>query len=103
MIPLLEGKRAELAPLCARYRVRRLEAFGSAARGDFDPQQSDLDLLVEYEELPPGEAAEHYFGLLFALEELFGRPVDLVMLSVVKNACFLEEIAAARVVLHAAA
>ena len=103
MIPLLEEKREELTRLCARYRVQRLEVFGSAARGDFDPQASDLDFLVEYEQLPPRGAADRYFGLLFALEELFGRPVDLVVLSAVKNPYFLEEIDASRVVLHDAA
>jgi predicted nucleotidyltransferase len=36
MIPLIEEKREELKQLCARYRVRRLELFGSAARGEFD-------------------------------------------------------------------
>jgi len=47
MIATLEAKRAELQELCLRYRVRRLDVFGSAATVQgFDPQCSDLDFLV---------------------------------------------------------
>ncbi len=45
----ISDKKDELAELCRRYGVARLEVFGSAARGtDFDPQSSDADLLVEF-------------------------------------------------------
>jgi predicted nucleotidyltransferase len=57
--------------------VRRLELFGSAARGVGEPR--DLDFLVGFEPLPPGQRAPAYFGLPRELEALFGRPVDLVM------------------------
>ena len=103
MIPLLDGKRTELEELCVRFRVRRLELFGSAASGGFDPERSDLDFLVEYGVLEPGTYADHYFGLLFALEDLFGCRVDLVMLSAVENPFFLQEIEASRTSLYAVA
>jgi hypothetical protein len=32
--------------------------FGSATRGDFDPDRSDYDFLVEFEALPPGQSSE---------------------------------------------
>jgi predicted nucleotidyltransferase len=69
---------AALPALCRRFGVRRLALFGSAATGRFDPARSDLDLLVAFEEPPPLGYAAAYFGLHAALEELFGRPVDLV-------------------------
>lgn len=48
MHPLLAAKQNELAELCRRFGVRRLEVFGSAARSaDFDPLTSDVDFLVE--------------------------------------------------------
>jgi predicted nucleotidyltransferase len=79
MHPLIEQHRAEIARLCRRYAVRRLEVFGSAARGiDFDPARSDADFLVDFEldtDLPP---LEQFFGLAAALEQLPGRPVDLL-------------------------
>ncbi len=49
MLPLIEAHRTEVAELCRRYHVERLEVFGSAARGtDFDPQRSNVDRLVTY-------------------------------------------------------
>jgi len=103
MITLLEEKRDELTRLCARYHVRRLELFGSAARDDFDPARSDLDFLVEFGDVPDGQLANCYFGLLFALEDLFQRSIDLVMTDAIKNPYFLAAIAASRTVLYAAA
>ena len=43
-----------VAALCRRFHVRQLDLFGSAVDGRFDPMHSDLDLLVEFEELPGG-------------------------------------------------
>jgi len=64
-----------------RYAVRRLAFFGSALREDFDPATSDLDVTVEFGK-PRGRSAERqYFDFKTALEELFGRPVDLVELA----------------------
>jgi hypothetical protein len=102
MISLVEEKRAELGRLCAQYHVRRLELFGSAADERFDPERSDLDFLVEFEDLAWNEYAQHYFGLADALVDLFGRPVDLVMLAAVDNPYFLEEIESSRRLLYAA-
>ena len=98
-----QEKAEDLRKICARYRVGRLELFGSAATGkDFDPNTSDLDFLVEFLPLRPGEYADAYFGLLEALEELFGRRVDLVMARAVTNPYFLESINRTRKVLYAA-
>ena len=47
--------------------------------------------------------AYSYFGLLFALEDLFGRHVDLVMTSATRNPYFLEDIEESRAVLYEAA
>lgn len=65
----------EVQGLCRRFGVRRLDVFGSAATGRFDPARSDLDFLVEYE---PDAPAKAHFGLLRALEDLFGKKVDLL-------------------------
>lgn len=78
----------ELTQLCAEYSVMRLEVFGSAASGAYRPTHSDLDFLVEFRPLQPGA----YFGLLAALERLFGRPVDLVIAKAVKSPYFLESV-----------
>lgn len=68
-----------LSAICRRFRVRRLDLFGSAATGaGFEPARSDLDFLVSFEPMAPGAYADAYFGLLAALENLSGRSVDLV-------------------------
>ena len=60
--------------LAARYGVRSLALFGSTAR-DSSRTDSDIDILVSFD----GPAtSERYFGVQFYLEDLFGRPVDLV-------------------------
>lgn len=53
----IEEERDQLAKLCRQHGVRRLALFGSALGEDFDPERSDLDFLVEFQPLPPGEHA----------------------------------------------
>jgi predicted nucleotidyltransferase len=86
MVPLIESKRAEIAELCRRYHVRRLEVFGSAARGeDFDAARSDMDFVVEFDPAARVGLFDAYFPLKEALEALLGRPVDLVEDGAVEN------------------
>jgi predicted nucleotidyltransferase len=66
----------KLAELCKRYHIRKLAFFGSVLRDDFSPQ-SDVDVLVEFEEgHTPGYAFIDIQDELSAL--LGGREVDLV-------------------------
>ena len=103
MISLIENNREALKDLCVRYRVRRLEIFGSALTNhNFDTELSDLDFLVEFLSLKQGEYADTYFGLLEAFENLFSRHVDLVMTGAIKNPYFLEAINKDRKLLYAA-
>ena len=102
MIADIEQRRAELEVLCRRFRVRRLDVFGSAAAGEFRSAESDLDFLVEFEPSAGSGYADRYFGLLESLEALFGRPVDLVVASAINNPYFRESVARSKVVLYAA-
>ncbi len=92
----------ELTQLCAEYNVLRLEVFGSATSGAYRPTHSDLDFLVEFRALSPGAYADAYFGLLAALERLFGRPVDLVVAKAIKNPYFMESINQTRTLVYEA-
>ena len=102
MTTLVAQHRVELEALCHRFRVRRLELFGSAAAGQDRPGESDLDFLVEFEPLPTGGYADTYFGLLEALESLFGRAVDLVIPSTIKNPYFRQSVERTKTLLYAA-
>lgn len=99
---IIEAHRKELSRLCERHGVRRLEVFGSAATGGFNPESSDLDFLVELEPGSPSELADRYLGLLTDLERLFGRSIDLLMSAAVKNPYFLRQIESSRTLLYAA-
>ena len=86
MHPSIAEKRDDLAALCRSYGVTRLEVFGSAARGsDFDPARSDADFLVAFGEEDGLSALDQVFGFAEALEDILGRPVDLVESSSVRN------------------
>ncbi len=100
---IVEERREELAALCKKHRVRRLALFGSAATGDFDPARSDLDFVVEWEPMGPVEQGSHWFGLLFDLEELFGRDVDIVNPVYVRNPYFRASMENDQVALYEAA
>jgi uncharacterized protein len=102
MLDSLEQHREQIADLCRRFGVARLEAFGSAARGDFNPLTSDFDFLVEFLDQPWEDASEPYFGLLHGLEDLLGRRVDLVERNAVSNPYFLKVADQHRDLLYAA-
>jgi predicted nucleotidyltransferase len=101
MTNLIDQHRDEVAALCRLAGARRLDAFGSAVRADFDPQSSDLDFLVEFDDVPPAAYAKAYFALKDGLESLFGRPVDLVTGSSLANPYFRERILAERQTVYA--
>ena len=101
MIQLLEHNRQAIAALCRKYGVLKLEVFGSAARGDFDPAQSDVDFFFEFDP-DPTAIADRFFGLAEDLERLLGRKVDLVSSQDVRNPYFLQVANQHRVTLYAA-
>ena len=102
MIDLLEQQREKLEALCRRHHVRRLEVFGSAADGTFDPARSDLDFLVEFGPEAAGRLFHGFFDLKESLEQLFARKVDLVMPSAIRNVYFLKAVNQQRKVRYAA-
>jgi hypothetical protein len=91
-----------LAALCRQFHVQRLELFGSALGGGFDPCLSDLDFLAEFAPLAPGEYAAAFFGFKEALEHLFKRTVDLVVPSAIRNPYFRRNIEQSKALLYAA-
>lgn len=83
---LFSGPRLQaLAELCRRFHGRALHVFGSAVTGRFDPARSGLDFLVEFEEPCPPVPGDCWFGFGRDLEALFGRLVDVLFESWLKN------------------
>jgi hypothetical protein len=96
------ARQAEFSRLCGDFGVLRLELFGSALSAGFDATHSDLDFLVEFEPMEPGDYATAFFGLKEALEQLFARPVDLVVASAIRNPYFRQSVDASKALLYAA-
>lgn len=94
--------RLSLEALCRQHGVRRLELFGSATGPAFEPERSDLDLLVEFDRPPSGSYFDQYFGFREGVEKLFGHRVDLVELRALRNPFFLRSIEGSRALLFAA-
>lgn len=86
MHPAIADKKDELARLCRRYEVARLEVFGSAASGaQFDARTSDADFLVEFDADSKMAPFDQFFNFADALRNTLGRPVDLLESSAVSN------------------
>ena len=75
MIQQLKDKQPEIARLCEQYGVRKLDVFGSAATGEFDPETSDYDFVIDFLDYGPG-ISDRFIDFADALEALLGRSVD---------------------------
>lgn len=93
---VLASTAAELAALCRAHHVRSLDLFGSAVSGPFDPQHSDLDFLVAFEDKPVPGYARTWFAFETALANLFGRNVDLISEAALENPFFRRQVMASR-------
>ena len=101
MIALIEQHRPAVADLCRRFGVQSLEVFGSAADGNFDPAHSDIDFLVAFSAEDQGSLFHRYFGLSEALEQLFGRKIDLVSAAALSNPYFIASVNRSRQAVYA--
>lgn len=77
MNPIIEAKKPEIIALCRQYGVIRLDLFGSATGSNWDPEKSDFDFVIEFEDYGPG-IASRFLDFGDAIEDLLGRKVDLV-------------------------
>ena len=82
---IIEQNLEKLIELCHLYSVQRIFAFGSVITDRFDLEKSDIDFMVELEELPPLVRGEKLIALWEALEDLFGKKVDLITNHSIKN------------------
>jgi len=85
----LKGK--ELETLCKKNKVKSLFVFGSVTREDFN-ENSDIDLVVDFDENDPFKYTDLYFNLKNKLENLYKRQVDLIEERAIKNRFFKKEL-----------
>ena len=101
MVSLVEQHVEAIRALAREFGVARLEVFGSACTPEFDPEQSDIDFLVEY---PPGYEFgpwhKRFHELQRALAALIDHKVDLVDVWALRDPWFSREAAKTRQVIY---
>jgi predicted nucleotidyltransferase len=96
MIAILEAYHGQIAELCRRFGVARLDVFGSATTEQFAPGQSDIDFIVRFTDVDSPGIARRFVGLAEALEQLLERPVDLLSDQPFANPYFAQSVAETR-------
>lgn len=80
-----------ITQLCELNKVSALFAFGSVVTDKFNPD-SDIDLMVDFDENDPLAYTDHYFNLKFQLEDLLKRQIDLLEQKAIRNRYLKSEI-----------
>ena len=101
MIDLIQDNLDAVATLCRTYGVRKLEVFGSAATGEFDPASSDIDLIYEFSDTSSGLVGR-FLAFADSIEALFGRRVDLIPNRHFENPYFRYAVNKSRVTIYEA-
>jgi len=80
----LDSYQNNVSALCRKYHVKTLHVFGSVLTKQFG-NDSDVDLIVAFNDIPIEEYADNYFDFKFSLQDIFKRPVDLLEEQAIKN------------------
>jgi predicted nucleotidyltransferase len=103
MIDLVQSHRVQIAAVCRRLGIHRLDVFGSAATGQFDAQTSDVDFIAEFDDpSPSGGLLDRYLELATQLEDLLGTAVDIITPRSLRNPYFTKSVNASRETVYAA-
>jgi len=81
----LHAQEDSFVRLCKTHDVRKLYVFGSAITNEFNPDKSDIDLVVEIGEKDPLQKGEILMTLWEKLEDFFKRKVDLLTDQPIRN------------------
>lgn len=94
-------KTKQLQELCKKFNVKELYLFGSATNNDFS-EESDLDFIVKFDRSGFEGAFDQFIDFKQALEQMYGRPVDLYHLKKIRNPIFQHEVERSKDLLYAA-
>ncbi|KAA6303254.1 MAG: hypothetical protein EZS26_000553 [Candidatus Ordinivivax streblomastigis] len=81
----------DITNLCAKHHVKTLYAFGSVLSDKFN-EDSDVDLVVNFQKIPVEEYADNYFDLKFSLQNILNRPIDLLEEQAINNPYFKQSL-----------
>lgn len=97
---LINDNIQNLFTLCRKHKVKKLYAFGSILTNRFN-ENSDVDILVDFNsEIDHNNYADNFFDLYHALKSLFGRDVDLVDETAVRNPYFKQELEETKLLIY---
>jgi hypothetical protein len=88
---IIDSNINEIQKLCVENKVKLLYAFGSVLTDHFN-NKSDIDLMVDFDNIDLAKYVDNYYNLKFGLQELFERQVDLIEHKAIKNPFFLQQI-----------
>ena len=88
--------------LCKQNKVIELYAFGSVTDSKKFNANSDVDLIIKFDNIPVEDYADYYFDLAEGFEKLFGRRVDLLIDKPIKNPYFKEAVEESKTMIYAA-
>jgi len=89
----------QIKSLCNTYNVRRLFAFGSILTDQFN-EQSDVDLIVDFDKKAIKDYFLNFFDFKYALENVLGREVDLLEEQPIRNSYLRKNIENTKVLIY---
>ena len=84
---LIQNNINDIMNLCKTHKVKSLYAFGSVLTDKFN-SESDIDLIVDFENLDVLDYGDNYYELKFSLENILKRSIDLLEEKAIKNPYF---------------
>lgn len=81
----------EINYLCQQHKVKKLYVFGSALNNSFN-EKSDVDLIVDFNNIEVEDYADNYFGFKFSLQDILDRPITLLEEKALRNPYFKETV-----------
>ena len=88
---LIELNLQKIFALCRTHKVKQLFVFGSILTPRFN-NNSDVDMLVGFEDMPLEKYADNYFSLKESLKKLLNREIDLLEENGIRNKILRENI-----------
>ena len=86
---LIENYRKDITELCKTHKVKSLYAFGSVLTDQFN-NESDVDLIVDFQQFDVLDYGDNYYDLKFSLENILKRNIDLLEHKAIKNPYFIK-------------
>lgn len=101
MNSIVYDKIDELKKLCILYNVKTMYVFGSVCTEEFN-DNSDIDLLISFDNLTIEKYTDNYFDLHYKLEDLFKRKIDLLTEKSLSNPYFIKGLEQTKQLVYAA-